>query len=247
MQPIERALDVALIIMRNGGSTSMAEHSFERVLKGLGRGDVSAVWRLDSVAAFSVDEGLSSTVFRRVGVIGVNLVRVSEAVVLSERVVRGEVGEGGLAAEVERVSAIASPYGRWTLVAAAACTAAAFSRLPGGDWGALGIAFVAAGVGQFFRSLLQMRKVAVPHVTLVCGVFSACIAAAGLRLGLSQTPAAALVAAVIYMVPGLPLINGFMDLVSYKYLLVGLERIASASYLFLLLTIAIAFALAVVI
>ena len=48
------------------------------------------------------------------------------------------------------------------------------------------------------------------------------------------------------MVPGLPLINGFVDMVSHKYLFVGLERIANAAFLFLVLAIAIALAYAVV-
>jgi len=128
------------------------------------------------------------------------------------------------------------------MMAAAACTAAFFPQIPGGDWGAFGIAFVAAGVGQFFRSLLQSRRSAVAPVTLVCGVLSACLAGLGLRLGLSQTAPATLIASVIYMVPGLPLINGFVDLVSHKYLFVGLERIANAAFLFLVLAIAIALA-----
>ncbi|MBP1689033.1 MAG: hypothetical protein H6Q33_5176 [Deltaproteobacteria bacterium] len=58
-------------------------------------------------------------------------------------------------------------------------------------------------------------KLAVAPVTLTCGILSACIAGIGLRLGLSQ-PAAA-IASVIYMVPGLPLINGFVDVVRHKY------------------------------
>ena len=132
------------------------------------------------------------------------------------------------------------------MIVAAACTAAFFSQIPGGDWGAFGIAFVAAGVGQFLRSLLQARKLAVAPVTLVSGVLSACIACVGLWLGLSQIAPATLIASVIYMVPGLPLINGFVDMVSHKYLLVGLERIANAVFLFLVLAIAIALAYAVI-
>jgi uncharacterized membrane protein YjjP (DUF1212 family) len=112
--------------------------------------------------------------------------------------------------------------------------------------GALGIAFVAAGIGQFLRSLLQARKLAVAPVTLVCGVLSACIACVGLWLGLSQIAPATLIASVIYMVPGLPLINGFVDMVSHKCLLVGLERIANAVFLFLALAVAIALAYAVI-
>ena len=49
-------------------------------------------------------------------------------------------------------------------------------------------------------------------------------------------------ASVFYMVPGLPLINGFVDMVSHKYLVVGFERIMNAAFLFLILATAIAFA-----
>jgi uncharacterized membrane protein YjjP (DUF1212 family) len=131
-------------------------------------------------------------------------------------------------------------------ILAAACTAAFFSQIPGGDWGSLAVAFVAAGVGQFFRSMLQARKVAVAPVTLICGVLSACIASVGLRLGFSQIAPATLIASVIYMVPGLPLINGFVDVVSHKYLFVGIERIANAMFLFLVMALAIALASTVI-
>jgi uncharacterized membrane protein YjjP (DUF1212 family) len=246
MQPVERALDVALIVMQNGGSTVMADRTFANILKGYKQDGVSAAWRLDFVAASIVAEGHSATVLRPVGPIGVNLVRTSEAAVLGERVARGEVSAAALDSEIERIKALATPYHRWVIIVAAACTAAFFSRIPGGDWGALGIAFVAAGIGQFLRSLLQARKLAVAPVTTVCGVLSAFIACFGLRLGLSETAPATLIASVIYMVPGLPLINGFVDMVSHKYLFVGLERIANAVFLFLVLSIAIALAYAVV-
>jgi len=245
MQAVERALDVALIVMQNGGSTVMADRTFKNILKGYKKDGVSAAWRIDFVAASSTAKGRSETVLRSVGPIGVNLVRASEAAALGERVAKGEVDTAALVSEVERVKALAPPYNHWVMMAAAACTAAFFSQIPGGDWGALGIASVAAGIGQFLRTLLQARKLAVAPVTLVCGVLSTCIAGFGLRLGLSQTAPAALIASVIYMVPGLPLINGFVDMVSHQYLFVGLERIANAAFLFLVLAIAIALAVAV--
>jgi hypothetical protein len=42
------------------------------------------------------------------------------------------------------------------------------------------------------------------------------------------------------------LINGFVDLVSHKHLILGLERIANAAYLFLVMAVAIGLAAAVV-
>ncbi len=246
MQSVERALDVALIVIQNGGSTVMADRTFQNVIKGYKQNGVTAAWRLDFVAASSVGEDQSSTILRPVGPIGVNLNRASEAAVLGERVAKGEVSPDAVVSEIERIKALAPPYNRWVMIVTAACTTAFFSQIPGGDWGAFGITSVAAGVGQFLRSLLQDRKLAVAPVTLACGVLSACIAAFGLRLGLSQVAPVTAIASVIYMVPGLPLINGFVDVVSHKYLLVGLERIANAAFLFLTLAVAIALAYAVV-
>jgi hypothetical protein len=42
------------------------------------------------------------------------------------------------------------------------------------------------------------------------------------------------------------LITGFIDVVSYRHLLVGLERIASAAFILLVLAIALAFAQTIV-
>lgn len=240
--PVEAALDAALIVLRNGGSTSMAERAFRNVLKGYRQDGVVAAWHLDFVAASAVSEGRPVTVLKSVGPIGVHLLRTSETMVLAERMARGEIDSATFTSGIARIQATAPLYNRWILTATAACTAAVFSQLIGGDWRVLGIAFVAAGVGQVVRLHLQARKFSVASVTLVSGLISACAAGAGLRLGLSKMAASALIASVIYLAPGLPLINGFLDVTSHRFLLIGLERIANAAYLFLILSVAIAFA-----
>ena len=132
------------------------------------------------------------------------------------------------------------------LVAIAAATGACFSQIPGGDWGSFGIAFFAAAAGQLARPLLQARQVSVAPTIFVCGLLSALIAAVGLRLGWSQVEPATLMASVIYVVPGLALINGYVDMISHKHLVVGMERMLDAAFLFLTLAIAIALAQALV-
>jgi uncharacterized membrane protein YjjP (DUF1212 family) len=246
LQSVERALDAALIVMRNGGTTGTADRTFRNILKGYKQDGVSVTWRLDFAAATTVTEGQPMTVFRPVGPIGVNLARVSEAVVLGERVGRGEVDTAAVVSEIERINTLGPPYSRWAMIAAAAGSAAVFTQITGGDWGALGVACVAGGVGQLFRLWLRAKKLPVAPVTFMSGVVSACIAGIGLRLGLSSTVPPTAVASVVYMVPGLPLINGFVDVVAHKYLYVGLERIANAAYIFLILAIAVAFAGAIV-
>jgi uncharacterized membrane protein YjjP (DUF1212 family) len=241
-QPVEIALDAALLVMKNGGTTIAAARCFDDILGGYGQKDVAAVWRLDFVAATAPTAGRPRTYLRPVGPIGVNLVRVSEALMLGQRAASGELPASYIEQEVERVSRLPSPYNRWALVLVAAATGACFSRLPCGDWGSFAIAFVAAGAGQLLRSALQARKLGVAPVMLLSALLSAMIAALGLRLGYSDVKPATMMASIIYLVPGLALINGFLDAVSHRYLFVGVERMLNAVFLFLVLALALAIA-----
>jgi uncharacterized membrane protein YjjP (DUF1212 family) len=233
---------VALIVIESGGSTASAERTFRNVLKGYKQDGGAVGWRMDLVTVGGAGDAGTSTVVRAIGPVGVDLVRASAAVVLGERVGRGEIGPAGLGAEIERVRALAQPYKRGAMMAASAFTSALICRLLGGDPGAVGVTFVAGGMGAFFRSVLRARGIPLAPLTLVSGTISASLAGLGLRLGLTSAVAPALIGSVFYMVPGLPLINGFVDLVSYKHLLIGLERIANAALLFVALAVAVAFA-----
>jgi uncharacterized membrane protein YjjP (DUF1212 family) len=244
-QRLDTALDAAVVVMRNGGSTAAAAGSFVNILNGCEIEDLAAVWRLDFVAASGETREGRLTALRSVGPIGVNLVRAGEMVALSERVARGQVAAEALDAELNRVRSLPSPYSGPVLALAAACAGAAYSQLPGGDWGSLAIAFVAGGAGQSLKLYLEAKGVGGTPMTFTCSALSAGVAALGLRLGLSGVPSATLLASVIYMIPGMPLINGFTDMLSTRYRVTGLERIANAALIFVVIAIAVALAYAV--
>jgi uncharacterized membrane protein YjjP (DUF1212 family) len=247
MEAVERALDVALIVMENGGSTANAERTFRNVLEGYTLECGAVGWRLDLATVSGAGDDRTLTAARAIGPLGVNLVRASAAVVLGERMARGEIQPAALPSEIARVKALPIPYKRGAMMAASAFTAAFIGRLLGGDIPAVGIAFVAGGIGAFFQSVLRAAGVPAAPLTIACGLISASLAGLGLRLHLSPAVGPTLVASVFYMVPGISLINGFLDMVSYKRLLLGLERIASAALLFLALAVAVAFAYSFVI
>ena len=247
MEAIERALDIALIVMENGGSTANAERTFRNVLRGYRQEGGTVGWRLDLVTVSGAGDDRTLTVVRAIGPVGVNLVRASAAVVLGERMARGEIPPAALPSEIARVRALPLPYKRGPVMVASALTAAFICRLLGGDLPAVGIAFLAGGIGAFFRPVLRAAGVPAAPLAIVCGLISASLAGLGLRLGLSPAVGPALIASVFYMVPGIALINGFLDMVSYRHLLIGLERIASAALLFLALAVAVAFAYSFVI
>lgn len=242
---VETALDAALIVLENGGSTNLAERTFKNVL-GLLREDgaaahsrVESIWHTDFVAVSVTSPTVApSTLVRRVGIIGMSLFRASEAAVLGERAARGELEAAAVAGEIDRIRKLAAPHFS-IMIFAAACTAALFTQTAGGDHGALGIAFAAGGAGQLARSLLQMRKAGRAITTFVAAIVSASIATAALRLGLSEAVPATLLGSIIYMVPGIALVNGIIDLLSERHMLAGVERLLHASLVFMILAVAV--------
>jgi uncharacterized membrane protein YjjP (DUF1212 family) len=227
MQAIEAALDLGLIIMENGGATLSADRAFTTAVQGLGGTTASSFWRTDVVIAAATLDGHTSLYVRYPAPPRANLVRVSEAAALADRIGRGQVDETAAAAELTRIKAMPPPYPRVVTVFAAGITAGSFARLIDGDWGSVAICAVAAAVGQGVRSTL-LRGVRVGVVTIACAALSAFIAAWGLRAHVSTVEPATLVASVVYMIPGLALVNGFIDMTSPKYFAAGAQRIGFA-------------------
>jgi uncharacterized membrane protein YjjP (DUF1212 family) len=237
---------VSLIILENGGSTVRAERAFNGILKGLNVEGVATLWRYDFVAVTRVMDGEPETFIRPIRPPGANLSRVAEASMLAARIARGDVDQATIASEVHRIKNIPSPYNIWLVILAAACAAGFFTQFIGGNWGGFGIAFVAGAVGQTVRVALQARKVGTAATTMVCALLSALIAAFGLRAGISQVAPATLIGSVGYMIPGLPLMNGFIDVASHRNMSVGIQRVLNAAFLFLVLAVGIAVGEAVV-
>jgi len=236
---VDVAVDLGITVLKNGGSTRAADRTFRKVLQGCGQDQLSSAWRLDVVTARSVSSGHAANITRPVGRIGVNLLRVSKAIELADRVSRGEVNQCDLDAEIVRINALPPQYSMWLAVVAAACSAVGFARLCGADWPASASAGIATTVGKFLGNVLQAQNAPVAPVTLICGMVSSGIAALALRFGVSGMGPSTLVASIIYLTPGLPLINGFVDIVSERYLIVGVERIANAALIYAVIAIAV--------
>ena len=107
---IDVALDVALVVMENGGSTVRADRVLINVLKGFGNYNVSTLWRTDFVAFTTLSDGERSTAFRQIAPSAVNLLRVSEATALADKIAKGTTNVTDAADEVQRIKTLASLY-----------------------------------------------------------------------------------------------------------------------------------------
>ena len=102
---------------------------------------------------------------------------------------------------------------------------ASFCRLFGGDWNAVGIVFVATLAGFFVRQ--QMQRRGINHfIVFTTSAFVASMCASATLL-FHTTAEIAIATSVLFLIPGVPLINGVIDIVE-GYTLTGSSRLMHA-------------------
>jgi len=105
---------------------------------------------------------------------------------------------------------------------------AAFCRLFGGDWMAIAVVFFASLVGFFSRQQMQKRGLNHFLVFILSAFFASLVASTSLLLHCSSE--VALATSVLFLVPGVPLINGIVDIVE-GHILIGISRLVNAALL----------------
>jgi uncharacterized membrane protein YjjP (DUF1212 family) len=109
-----------------------------------------------------------------------------------------------------------------------------FCRLFGGDIGAMLIVFIATLLGFFTRQQLQKRKVN-HFVVFTVSAFVASMCAS-VSLLFAVTAEIAIGTSVLFLIPGVPLINGVIDIVE-GHTLIGFSRLMQAILLIICISV----------
>lgn len=95
---------------------------------------------------------------------------------------------------------------------------ASFCRLFGGDVFAMGAVFAATIAGFYLKQLLAGRRINVLLIFIICSFVSSVLAAGAGLFHLGETPQTAIATSVLYLVPGIPFLNSFSDLLAGHYI-----------------------------
>lgn len=120
---------------------------------------------------------------------------------------------------------------------------ASFCKLFGGDLISMGIVFSATITGLYLKQQMQKKKMN-HYIIFIVSAFVASLCAST-ALIFDTTSEIALATSVLYLVPGVPLINGVIDVVE-GYVLTGFARLAEASLLIVSIAIGLSFTLLMV-
>lgn len=120
----------------------------------------------------------------------------------------------------ERFAEIIATTGadRHLVLILASCANAAFCRLFTGDWAAVGIVFISTLAGFYLKQVLTERKVDVRLVFIICAFVSSVLGSTAALFSFGHTPDIAVGTSVLYLVPGIPFLNSFSDMLDGHYI-----------------------------
>lgn len=120
---------------------------------------------------------------------------------------------------------------------------ASFCRLFGGDWFAVSIVFTATLIGFFLKQGMQARGFN-HYVIFIASAFVASMYAS-VALTFDTTSDVAIATSVLFLIPGVPLINGVIDIVE-GHILNGIARLTSALMLIVCIAVGLSGTLMIV-
>ena len=128
------------------------------------------------------------------------------------------------------------PVNRWLILFLISLANMAFCFLFGGDLGSGLYVFAGTLCGFFVRQELNARHV-YPYLVICVSAFVASfVVGLGAKLGLEANPEIALGTSVLYLIPGVPFINGMMDLLD-GFMLNGISRLMTAVMIVISITV----------
>jgi uncharacterized membrane protein YjjP (DUF1212 family) len=143
---------------------------------------------------------------------GVNFRVVSGISRMSWRVVEDNWNIQQINQEIDRLVGLPH-YPRFITLGAVALAGSSFCALFGGEGLELVVAFVATFAGMFVRQE-SLKKRFNPYVSIFFAAFAASILSGlSVKMGLGKSPELAFATSVLFLVPGVPLINSFTDMI----------------------------------
>lgn len=238
-------LEVATLLTSSGAHTARTMRNVGRISEALGyrhelffshSGVMISIWPTEQ-------PGQVYTRFKRVAAHGVNFEVVSAISILSWSALDDKLSLETLRAEVQRIAKLPH-YPRWVVLLSVALAGAGFCYIFGGDWMAMAVSALATFCGLWVRQELHKRGRNY-FLTVLSASFTSTLLATTATLLPVAKPEMAIATAVLYLVPGVPLINSVVDILQ-GHIVSGVARFVMAFNIIIALSMGMVIALSIV-
>lgn len=224
-QKAELLLTVGQLLMENGADTPQIVRDMKRVAAYMGiPAEKFHLHIMYTTLMLNIsDEHHSHTSFRKCPKHAVNMKIISAVSKLTWRALKDHYTLDEFKGELAAVAK--SPrYPHWMTIGAAGTGCGAFCTLFGCDANAAIYTAVAAIIGKLVQMQCAERFGFNPYVSMTLAAFSALSVADLMHLLPTSTPWHPMIAASLFLVPGVPMINALSDMLN-TYLISGVARI----------------------
>lgn len=216
-------LHIGANLMSSGANTARIRTTLERIASAFHcEVDVLVTHRAIMLTLSRHGDDYFFSRLKRTSPHGVNFSLVSGVSRMSWRVVQEGWTTEQVETELARLTALPH-FPRWQVLLSVGAAGAAFCRLFGGGGPEMLVAFVATLLGLFVRQETAQRRFNPYLCTFFAATVSALVAGLSVHYHWGQEPQYALSTSVLYLVPGVPLINFASDLIDGN-LMNGLVR-----------------------
>ncbi len=236
-------LDFATTLMAVGSHTSRVVRNVTRIADSFDYGVDMTVFQRNITMTIKHrdDYSIRRTYVRRIPAAALNFRTISDLSSLSWDAYDNHLELAEIQKQYSRIIT-RPPMSRWMVLVLVAFANAAFCRLFGGDLMAMGLVWVATLVGFFVRQELMKRHVNHMVVFVVCAFIASLIAGLGFRYHWGTTEDIALGTSVLFLIPGVPLINSIIDILE-GHVLVGWSRAINAFILIICIALGLSMTL----
>lgn len=222
---------IGVLMLRSGTVSFRVEQAMSRAAITLGAERLDAYVTYAGIMASLHHRDRHYTQIARVKNVGVDMNRLSAVERLSQNI-PPTASSDNVAQVLDKIESVPPLYSLPVNVFVIAIACGAFAALNQGGMTECIAAVVGAGSGQLLRKLLQQSQLNLIAITVMCAAIATLLCHLTLQgLALAGLPAstvqAGFLAAVIFLVPGMPLVTAALDLVRFD-LVSGLTRTAHA-------------------
>lgn len=205
-------LEIGSLLMSSGASTNRTRITMERTARGLGFGiELLITQRALMLTIIEKDQQHFFSRMKRISPHGVNFRIVSGISHLSWNVMEENWTVEQISEELQRLKALPH-YPRLVVLALVGLAGASFCRIFGGGYIEMTVAFLATVAGLFIRQEAMKVKFN-PYLCVFFAAFTASlIAGLAEHFHIGADPDKAFATSVLFLVPGVPLINSVTDL-----------------------------------
>lgn len=206
-------LEAGTMLMESGANTGRIRVTVNRIVHSLGYQVELLITHRALMVSVIDDEGkFYSSKLKRTQPHGVNFKVLSGISRMSWRVQVEDWDLDQIKQELARLKSLPH-YPRWQILLLVSLSGTAFCRLFGGGWVEMQVAFIATFAGLFVRQE-AIKKNFNPYIcVLAASVTASLISGLCVKLGIGDQPELAFATSVLFLVPGVPLINSFTDLI----------------------------------